>query len=114
MSKGHKPGGGIASRQHVKTAVRTGAAPAGKRPAAVAQIGKSVGNHATGQGKTLPYRGETMRTQGRPNERLGNEVALNVGTGGPGAGRTVYGCGSQQGVSSNRQMPPGRDALEGE
>lgn len=26
---------------------------------------------------------------------LGNEVAKNVGAGGPGKGRTVHGCGSQ-------------------
>jgi hypothetical protein len=42
----------------------------------------------------------------------GNEVALNVGKGGPGAGRTVYHCGTQatQGATNPgnpRSVPSG-------
>jgi hypothetical protein len=47
-------------------------------------------------------------------QKLGNEVALNVGKGGPGAGRTMYGkSGSQQqyGSPAGQPKPQGADIL---
>jgi len=48
--------------------------------------------------------------QGFPSE-LGNKVALNVGKGAPGAGRTIYKSGSQQGLQSAKPLPAGHSAL---
>lgn len=42
---------------------------------------------------------------------LGNDLATNVGKGGPGAGRTVYRSGSQAQTPPAREMPAGRDTL---
>jgi hypothetical protein len=95
--KGHLPGGGIASKQHVSIPVRTGSGPRSARPAGVAQIGTSIGDHITNKSDT-GYRGERMH-----NDRtfqpvpFGNEVALNVGKGGCGTGRTIYGQSGSQG-----------------
>jgi hypothetical protein len=118
---GNQKGGGYGSRQHVEVPVRTGAGPRSARPAGVAQIGASQGNHVTTYGgAATPYRGERLH-----NDRtfqpvpFGNELALNVGKGGPGAGRTLYGQSGQQGMhgSANPGDPrpnPRREALEGE
>jgi hypothetical protein len=113
--KGHRPGGGIASTQHVKTSVRTGAGSFNARPAGIAQIGYAVGDHSTSNGRSTGYRGEKLHG---PNERnfqqtkFGNEKALDVGKGGPGTGRTVYHCGSQdQHGSGGPQKPQGRPIL---
>ena len=93
--KGHKPGGGIKSRQHVETKVRTGAPRERIRHSGVAQMGQRVGNHVTNQGAT-GYGGINPfgAGQGYPSE-LGNKVALNVDGGGPGTGRTIYKTGTQ-------------------
>ena len=110
-------GGGFGSRPHVEKPVRTGTGSRGTRPAGVAQIGNAWGNHATHEGRT-DYTGERLH-----NERnfqpvpFGNEVALNVGPGGCGTGRTNYGQSGQQGchgpVAGNRR-PQGRDILNNE
>jgi hypothetical protein len=115
---GHRPGGGIASKQHVQTLVRIGTGSKSARPAGVAQIGQSQGDHITNKSDT-GYRGERLH-----NDRsfqpvpFGNEVALNVGKGGCGTGRTIYACGSQgtQGSVNPGNPPPNRqrDALENE
>jgi hypothetical protein len=95
--KGHRPGGGIASNKHVQTSVRTGAGSFNARPAGAAQIGLMVGDHATHTGKSTGYTGEKLHGPASRNfpTRLGNEVALNVGKGGPGTGRDVHASGSQ-------------------
>src|SRR6516225_12422680 len=91
-------GGGYGSRQHVEKSVRTGTGSRGTRPAGVAQIGNAWGNHATHEGRT-DYTGERLH-----NDRnfqpvpFGNEVALNVGPGGCGTGRTLYGQAGSQGT----------------
>ena len=73
--KGHRPAGGI--------------------PAGVAQIGASQGNHITSKGAT-PYRGEPLHNERNFQPvKFGNEVALNVGPGGCGTGRTIYKTGTQ-------------------
>jgi hypothetical protein len=53
------------------------------------------GSHVT-RGEESNYRGDPLHSGGsfQPT-RFGNEVALNVGKGGPGTGRTVYASGSQ-------------------
>jgi hypothetical protein len=92
---GHRPAGGIASRQHVKTPVRTGSGSKSTNPGAVAQLGQSQGNHITNKSETN-YRGEIFHKP--PNfqpVKFGNEVALNVGKGGCGTGRTIYKTGLQ-------------------
>jgi hypothetical protein len=95
--KGHRPGGGIKSRQHVETKVKTGAPRERIRHSGVAQIGQRVGNHVTNQGAT-GYGGINPfgAGQGYPS-RLGNELALNVGGGGPGKGYKQYGQSGSQG-----------------
>jgi hypothetical protein len=66
----------------------------------VSQFGEAVGDHITKRGGSSGYRGDPVRGGLRPagspgSVPLGNQVALNVQGGGPGKGRTVYGCGSQ-------------------
>jgi hypothetical protein len=81
-----KSGGGIASKQHVKTPVQVGKAHKDKvSPAGVSQIGTAVDPKAV----------EPLVRGGVKHPDLGNYLALNVGKGGPGAGRTVMHCGSQ-------------------
>ena len=117
---GHRPGGGIASRVNVQPSVRTGAGSRGTHPGGVAQLGQHVGDKAThGNPKGTGYRGEPLH-----NNRsfqpvpFGNEVALNVGKGGCGTGRTIYSTGSQSqhGATNPGNPRPNtqRDALENE
>jgi hypothetical protein len=92
-------GGGYRSRNIVEPRVRTGSGPRSARPAGVSQIGGAQGSHVTALGGSdTGYRGERLH-----NERtfqpvkFGNELATNVGRGGPGAGRTLYGQSGMQG-----------------
>jgi hypothetical protein len=92
---GHRPGGGIASKQHVSKPVRTGAPRERVIVAGVAQLGQRQGNKAMGKAERLDYSGVPIFSgQGYPS-KLGNSVALNVGGGGPGTGRTIYKTGTQ-------------------
>jgi hypothetical protein len=111
--KGHKPGGGIASKQHVQTRVRTGTPRKRVNVAGVNQQGAMVGDHTTHKGTSTGYRGVQLFGGAGYPSKLGNEVALNVGKGGPGAGRKVYGCGTQgvQGSVNPGQASPKRDIL---
>jgi hypothetical protein len=92
-----KAGGGINSNKLVRPSVRIGTPSAGKNPKAVGQIGSTLGNKATNQPKLLTKAVESIgaKAPAAASVPLGNEVATNVGKGGPGAGRTVYGSGSQ-------------------
>jgi hypothetical protein len=72
------------------------------------------GSHVT-RGEESSYRGDPLHA-GRSFQPVpfGNEVALNVGKGGPCTGRTIYKTGSQgtQGsVASGNPRPQGRDTL---
>ena len=90
-------GGGIGMNKNVQPSVRTGSGSKSTRPAGVAQIGASQGNHITNKSET-DYRGERLHNPERNFNpvKFGNELALNVGKGGCGTGRTLYGqCGSQ-------------------
>jgi hypothetical protein len=98
-SGGHRPGGGIKSRNVREQGNRTGKREGASRirPSGAAQLGQRQGNHVTEQGST-GYGGLEINAGpmgGVGAVKLGNEVALNVKGGGPGKGRTVMPSGSQ-------------------
>jgi hypothetical protein len=106
-------GGGITSNKLVHPNVRTGPASSNKMdPRGVSQFGYSPGSTLdrsgsfTTKNSALPVNAGTM-TQ----VPSGNQVALNVGQGGPGAGCTVYRTGTQQmhGAPVRGNAPQGRD-----
>src|SRR6516162_11761834 len=110
-------GGGYGSRPHVEKPVKTGTGPRSARPAGVAMFGTMQGSHSTvGGGSETSYRGEKLHNDRTFQPvKFGNEVALNVGRGGPGKGRDVHASGSQ-GVHGgtnpgNPRAVPGRDLL---
>jgi hypothetical protein len=112
-------GGGYGSRPHTEQSVRTGSGSRGTRPAGVAQIGEIQGDHITGRpGGGTDYRGERLHNDRNFQPvKFGNEVALNVGKGGCGTGRTLYGqVGSQgtHGTPAGTQRPAGRGILNNE
>lgn len=90
-----KAGGGAGSRVNKSVGVRKGASATGVRPGATAQFGSAIGNHATSVGRVLRGGAEKYSTATPAGGRvpLGNEVALNVGKGGPGTGRTIHKTG---------------------
>src|SRR5262245_2331988 len=90
----HRPGGGAASNKVVTPSVRTGAPAGGVRPGYAGQIGTALGNRAM-EGVRADRAAEPMRGPAPYAARLGNEVAGNVGKGGPGTGRIVHASGSQ-------------------
>ena len=106
MTKG-SGGGGYHSRQHVEKSVRTGTGSRGTNPGGVGQLGAMQGSHVT-RGEESSYRGEPLHG-GRSFQpvKFGNEVALNVGKGGCGTGRTIYSSGSQSGSSGHGPSNPG-------
>jgi hypothetical protein len=109
-ASGYRAAGGIGSKNVVRKPVRTGAGAKAAHKAGVAQLGQHVGDHVTKSGAT-GYRGEPLYGGAGYNPvKYGNEVALNVGGGGAGKGRTVYKSGSQQGLQT-RSLPTGRDTL---
>jgi len=115
------PGGGPNSKALGKpTQYFTGRPSDITSPRGVSQFGESIGNHATdGGGKILrggvePTFKGTMPVGGPGGVMLGNEAALNVGKGGPGTGRTLFGqCGtqSQYGSPAGKPAPQGKDIL---
>jgi hypothetical protein len=113
------PGGGYGSKQHVKTSIKTGSGSHSTRPSYVAQLGNKVGSHVTNTGDT-GYRGAKFHDQRNFQPvKFGNSVALNVGKGGCGTGRKLYGQAGSQGQHRNANPgnpPPNarRDALEQE
>jgi hypothetical protein len=108
-------GGGYGSRnvKHV-TAPKSEPKPHARNPARVAQYGAMVGNHATHQGKSTPYRGEPDFTRSGYSPPVGPTSFSNVG---PGGGRTIYEHGTQCQTGTNPGNPrpnPRREALEQE
>jgi hypothetical protein len=112
-----KSGGGITSNKLVRPGVRTGPASTNKiDPRGISQYGYATGSriHKSGsygtENTALPVNVGTMG-----QVPLGNQVALNVKGGGPGAGRTVMRTGSQSlhGEPVRGSMPPSqpRDIL---
>jgi hypothetical protein len=99
-----KSGGGIQSNKLVKPSVRTGQPPKGTSPAAADYLGQATAFRKENVGVGPAYQAS----------KLGNEVALNVGAGAPGAGRTVHHCGSQgvHGKPDPGNPPPaGKDII---
>jgi hypothetical protein len=100
-SGGHRPAGGIGSNKSVEKPVKTGQRARAVSPRGVSQIGSSIGNHSTDRAGKLtkgvePVHGPKKPAGGPGGIELGNQCALNVGGGGPGTGRTLYGqCGTQ-------------------
>ena len=96
-TSGNQKGGGYGSRQHVEKPIRTGSGSRGTNPGGVGQLGNMQGSHVT-RGEESNYRGDPLHSgpsfQPVP---FGNQVALNVGKGGPGTGRTLYGQSGSQG-----------------
>jgi hypothetical protein len=85
-----KSGGGITSNKVRNVGVQTGKAAKGVSPQAASRIGMQV---VTSTG--------VAKVPGPISKPLGNELAKNVGKGGPGAGRTVHPSGSQQGTPNS-------------
>jgi hypothetical protein len=115
---GLRPGGGIASKQHVSVAVRTGRGSKGVSPGWVGQKGQLQGDHVTNQGRSTGYKGEEKFTgKNFQPVKFGNEVALNVGKGGVGTGRTLYGQSGSQGTHgavAGSPRPAGRGIMNNE
>ena len=108
-------GGGITSNKLVHPNVKTGPASSNKMdPRGVSQFGYSPGSTLdrsgsfTTKNSALPVNAGTM-----VQVPSGNQVALNVGQGGPGTGRTVYRTGTQQmhGAPVQGQSPGQREIL---
>jgi hypothetical protein len=111
-----KSGGGITSRNVVRPGVRTGSAATGYNPGRAGQIGSALGDHAEhGQVRGDPREAPHTARPHAAGVRLGNEVATNVGGGGPGTGRTVYRAGVQgtHGPVIRGPSVPPRDILSG-
>src|SRR6516225_11161080 len=90
-------GGGQGMNKNVQPSVRTGSGSRGTRPGGAESIGKSYGSHITNKDDT-GYRGPKFHSdQSFQPTKFGNEVALNVGKGGCGTGRTLYGQAGSQG-----------------
>ena len=84
-----KAGGRIHSRQVVREGVRTGKGNYGVNPGYPSQLGNKIGAHATNAGDLKPKPEPMHANAALQTPKHGNEVALNVGKGGPGAGRTT-------------------------
>jgi hypothetical protein len=96
----HKPAGGPKSKNVVHPSVRTGSGSKSTRPAGVSQIGYMVGDKATHQKGSTGYKGERLHNPSKNFQptMFGNEKALDVGKGGCGTGRTLYGQAGSQGT----------------
>ena len=109
------PAGGHGSKNIVHPSVRTGTGSHSTRPAGATQIGLKVGDHVTRMGGSTGYKGERLHNPEKNFQpvKFGNEVALNVGKGGCGTGRTIYSCGSQSqhGDVAGSEKPAGREIL---
>jgi hypothetical protein len=93
MAKGNQ---GIRSKNLVHKPVRTGARREHIQKASVAQLGQRQGDHATNKGSSTGYTGVGLIGPKQPiSTPLRNTMALNVGRGGPGTGRTIYKTGTQ-------------------
>jgi len=93
-----RSGGGATSNKLVKPTVRGG--PSSTKIVSVSaagSIGRAKGDHVgTSGGKTVARPKDPLIQGTRSQVPSGNAVALNVGKGGPGAGRVLHGqAGSQ-------------------
>ena len=107
-SSGVGAGGGTGNRT-IKHSAAPKTEPKARaiNPRAVSQIGSQMGNHITGKG--APVRGAVENINaGRGYMPVG--PTDNVAAVGVGKGRTVYGCGTQQGPTA-KPMSQGADIL---
>jgi hypothetical protein len=89
-------GGGLRARVVVHPGVKYGPASTNKvSPAGAAQLGAHLGDHVTERGKVLANPAAKLLTGTMPQVPSGNDLARNVGKGGPGAGRNIYRSGTQ-------------------
>ena len=115
---GKGSGGGLGMNKNVRPGVRTGERAREMREKGVSQIGSSQANRAMNSAKKLnpvePVRGQ-LKPAGAPGGvPLGNEVAKNVGKGGCGTGRVLYGQSGTQamhGPANPGRPTPTRDIL---
>jgi hypothetical protein len=105
-------GGGIHSNKAVSKPVRTGAAREGITAGYAGQLGTALGDHVT-DGRPANRAAEPMKAAAPYKSAMGNELATNVGKGGPGAGRQVHRSGSQahHGAPTAAATKPGADIL---
>jgi hypothetical protein len=111
------PNQGLSSNKLVHPGVRTGTGAKGVQPGYAAQLGMMKGNHS-GRGD-IPSKVVIGKDAiGKPAGNtvpFGNEIAGNVGKGGPGAGRKIYmtGVQGQHGPVNpgNRPAPQGPDPM---
>jgi hypothetical protein len=96
-------GGGSSMNKNVSPSVRTGSPNKATSPGAANQLGVSTAFPKEKVDFGRAYDGG----------KLGNEVALNVGKGGPGTGRTVMRSGSQgtHGSANPGHSPQPKDIL---
>jgi hypothetical protein len=86
-------------------------------PGGADQQGQQMSNHSTDSGRVLPNPATPMyggSFGGPGSTKLGNEVALNVGGGGVGTGRVLYGQSgtqAQHGPVNPGKPTPARDIL---
>ena len=113
-----RSGGGITGKNVTQKPVRTGDRARAMSPKGVSQVGQSQGNHVTDRRQVVnpiePVRGQLKPAGGPGGIQLGNEVARNVGKGGCGTGRVLYGQSGSQGQHggvAGALKPAGRDIL---
>jgi hypothetical protein len=107
-------GGGIASNKHVSIPVRVGGPARKVKPAGAAQFGRAQGAMRDGAKVTSRNSAEPVFCGPLPgvgSQKLGNEVAGNIGAGGPGAGRVVRRSGFQSPTPPVQPREQGRDTL---
>lgn len=121
LSKGGAAGGPRSRALGKPTQYFVGQPSQRAAPGGADQLGQQMSNHVTGEmgGRStkLPNPATPMiagSMAGVGATKLGNEVALNVGGGGPGAGRTLYGQSGvqgQHGPVAGSTKPQGREIL---
>jgi hypothetical protein len=118
MANKARSGGGITSNKLVHPKVVTGKAWKDRvSVGATSQIGSAMGSKLKSGSLGNSYSGENSALplmKGRvphPAPGLGNAVALNVGKGGVGTGRTIYHCGTQMKTPAPTPMSGGKDIL---
>src|ERR1700736_5331964 len=91
-----RSGGGISMNKNVKVPVRGGPPRTNVvLPGGADALGASYGDHVTEKGVKGRIAAQPLIKRTAPEVPMGNAVALNVGKGGPGTGRSTLKCGSQ-------------------